>query len=305
VEITREAIAEAAARIAPYVRLTPVLALENGALGVPGRLVLKLESLQPTGTFKVRGAYNLLLSREPGKVVAASGGNFALAVSRAAARLGVEAVVFVPDSSPPEKVRLIEAEGADIRVVPGFYENALQASRRHVVEHGGLLAHAYDQPEVVAGAGTCGMEIMAQVPEATAVLAGVGGGGLIGGIASAVRNAARVVAVETEGTPTLHAARAAGHPVDVEVSGLAVSSLGAGRIGELAWEANRWIAGSLLVTDQAVIAAQRLLWQECRLVAEPGGATALAGLSSGAYEPAEGETVVVVVSGANGISPFS
>lgn len=298
-------IGEAAARIAPYVRLTPVLTLESGALGLPGRLVLKLESLQPTGTFKIRGAYNLLLSREPEKVVAASGGNFALAISRAAARLGIEAVVWVPDTSPPEKVRLIEEEGADVRVVPGFYENALQASRRYVAEHGGLLAHAYDQPEVVAGAGTCGMEIMAQVPAATTVLAAVGGGGLIAGIAAMVKDDARVVAVETDGTPTLHAARTAGYPVEVAVSGVAVSSLGAARIGGLAWEANRWVTDSLLVNDGAVFDAQRLLWQECRLVAEPGGATALAALVSGAYVPTANDTVVAIVSGANGLSPFS
>jgi threonine dehydratase len=299
-EITTGAIEEAANRIAPYVRYTSVLELEAGALDVPGRIILKLDLLQPTGTFKIRGAFNLLLAREPELVVAASGGNFALAIAHAARVLGVRAHLFVPDSSPPEKIRGLQDSGAEVTVVPGVYKNALAVSQSFAGEVGGFLAHAYDLPEVVAGAGTCGVEILRQVPGVDSILVAVGGGGLIGGVASAVRTRARIIGVETEGTPTLHAARAAGHPVEVEVGGLALSSLGSSRLGEIAWEAARqWVTDSLLVSDEAVRQAQRFLWERCRLVVEPGAATTIAALLSGAYVPAPEETVVALVCGAN------
>jgi len=299
-EITRSAIQTAAIRIGPYVRRTPVLELEVGAIDVPGRVILKLDLLQPSGTFKIRGAFNLLLANSPERVVAASGGNFALAIAHAAGVLGIPAHLFVPDSSPPEKIQRLRESGASVTVVEGVYRDALAASREFVADNGGLFAHAYDQVEVVEGAGTCGVEILMQVPDVDTVLAAVGGGGLIGGIASAVRDQARVIGVETEGTPTLYAARAAGHPVDVEVGGIALSSLGASRLGDIPWEAARqWVSDSLLVTDEAVREAQQLLWSRCRLVVEPGAATPIAALISGRYRPAADENVVALICGAN------
>jgi threonine dehydratase len=299
-EISREAIAVAATRIVPYIRRTPVLQLEVGAMDVAGRIILKLDLLQPTGTFKIRGAFNLLLATRPELVVAASGGNFALAVAHAARVLGIHAHLFMPDSSPPEKFQRVHDSGATVTVVKGIYRDALAESRAFVAETGGTLAHAYDEAEVVEGAGTCGLEILDQIPGVDTILVAVGGGGLIGGIASAVRGQARVIGVETEGTPTLHSARAAGHPVEVEVGGLAVSSLGSSRLGDIAWEAARqWVADSLLVTDSAVVEAQRFLWETCRLIAEPGAATTVAALLSGVYVAAANETVVAVVCGAN------
>lgn len=299
-EISREAIAVAATRIVPYIRRTPALQLEVGAVAVAGRTILKLDLLQPTGTFKIRGAFNLLLATRPELVVAASGGNFALAIAHAARVLGIHAHLFMPDSSPPEKFQRVHDSGATVTVVKGIYRDALVESRAFVAETGGTLAHAYDQAEVVEGAGTCGMEILDQIPAVDTILVAVGGGGLIGGIASAVRGRARVIGIETEGTPTLHSARAAGHPVDVEVGGLAVSSLGSSRLGDIAWEAARqWVADSLLVTDLAVVEAQRFLWETCRLIAEPGAATTVAALLSGVYVPAGNETVVALVCGAN------
>lgn len=268
-------------------------------------MVLKLDMLQPTGTFKIRGAFNRLLA-EPDlrRVTAASGGNFARAIAHAARRLGIESDLFVPDSSPQEKIDALSAYGSNVHVVPGVYPDALEASIGFAAEVGGVFAHAYDQPEVVAGAGTCGMEIAAQVPDATTVLVAVGGGGLIGGVASWFRGGVEVIGVETEGTPTLHSAMAAGRPVDVELSGLAVSSLGASRIGEIAWEvASQWVSRSLLVGDDDVRAAQRWLWEEARLVVEPGSATPIAALLSGAYRPSPSEKVVALICGANTASP--
>jgi threonine dehydratase len=297
---TREDIIAAAARISGHVRRTPILELDHAG-GVPNGTVLKLDLLQPTGTFKIRGAFNLLAAtKRPERVVAASGGNFALAIAHAARELGIVADLFVPDSSPPEKIGRISAYGAKVHVIAGVYHHALAASREFAADSGGLLAHAYDLPEVVAGAGTCGMEIAAQVPTATTVLVAVGGGGLIGGISSWFRGDAKVIGVETEGTPSMHAAIAAGGPIEVEVSGLAVSSLGSNRIGDIPWNAiSQWVEGSILVSDDEVRTAQRWLWNETRLIAEPGAATTVAALLTGKYQPQPGEKVVALVCGAN------
>ncbi|MGQ0849587.1 MAG: threonine/serine dehydratase [Actinomycetota bacterium] len=297
---TREDIIAAAARISGHVRRTPILELDHSA-GVPNGTVLKLDLLQPTGTFKIRGAFNLLAAtKRPERVVAASGGNFALAIAHAARELAIVADLFVPDSSPPEKIERISAYGAKVHVIAGVYHHALAASREFAADSGAVEAHAYDLPEVVAGAGTCGMEIAAQVPTATTVLVAVGGGGLIGGISSWFRGDAKVIGVETEGTPSMHAAIAAGQPIDVEVSGLAVSSLGSNRIGDIPWDAiSQWVEGSILVSDDEVRAAQRWLWNETRLIAEPGAATTVAALLTGRYQPEPGEKVVALVCGAN------
>jgi threonine dehydratase len=303
-EITRSDIAAAAARIGPYVRRTPVLDLAD-AMSPDYRFFLKLDSMQPTGSFKVRGAFSSLTASplpEAG-VVAASGGNFGLAVAHAARTLGVAARIFVPDTSPQEKIGRISRLGTDVEVVRGHYADALAASTQWAEETGARELHAYDQPDVVAGQGTCGREIMDQVPTATSIVVAVGGGGLIGGIASWARHDLRVVGVEPKACPTLHAARAAGEPKDVPVGGVAVSSLGATRVGGIAWEANRWIDDDVLVSDRAILDAQEWLWDACRVLAEPAACAPVAALATGAHRPAPGEIVVAIVSGANTRGP--
>jgi threonine dehydratase len=294
----------AAERIAGHVRRTPVLTVEVGDLVPDARgrpLALKLDLLQPTGSFKVRGATSLLtgLDVPPAGVVAASGGNFGLAVAWAAGRLGHRASVFVPDSSPASKLDPLHGLGADVHVVPGYYADALAAADEHVAATGAARAHAYDQREVVAGQGTAALELTDDVPDVDTVLVACGGGGLLAGVAAWCGERVRVVAVETERTATFAAALAAGHPVDVEVGGLAASALGARRIGEHAWAARHLVDRSLVVSDAAVGDAQRRLWDAARLVAEPGGATALAALTSGTYRPGPDEAVAVLVCGAN------
>jgi threonine dehydratase len=289
-------------RIAGRVRRTPVLELEPSALGVAGRVRLKLELLQHTGSFKPRGAFNRMLSAEVPEagVIAASGGNFGLAVAFAARELGHRAEVFVPESSPPIKARRIRDQGADVRVVPGYYDEALAVSRERAAETGALELHAFDQAEVVAGQGTIGAELSEQVPDADTVLVAIGGGGLIGGIAAWFEGRTRVVGVEPDGCPTMSEALRAGRPIDVEVGGLAADSLGARRAGAFAFAAaSRYVEHVLLVTDDAIRDAQRRLWEELRLIAEPGGAAALAALLSGRYRPDPDERVVVLVCGAN------
>lgn len=299
--VSRAEVDAARARVDGRIRRTPVLTVEPAAFGSPQPLHLKLDLLQPTGSFKVRGAMSLLTATDVGSagVVAASGGNFGQAVAWAATQLGHRAVVFVPATSPEEKIAPIRRWGAEVRVVDGYYHEAFQAAKAHVTEAGAVWAHAYDQREVVAGQGTAAVEVLADVPGVDTILVACGGGGLLAGIAGCVQDEVKVVAVETEGTPTLHAARTHGGPVDIEVSGISASALGARRLGELAWAAQPWVDDALLVSDGEVVAAQRALWRETRSVAEPGGATALAALTSGRYVPSPNEQVAVLVCGAN------
>jgi threonine dehydratase len=300
--VTRADIEGAAQRIAGRVRRTPVMRLEAGAFGVEGELVLKLELLQHTGSFKPRGAFNRLLSAEvpPAGVIAASGGNFGLAVAYAARETGHPAEIFVPETSPAVKAERIRDQGADVRLIPGYYADALEACRERAEETGTLFMHAYDQLEVVAGQGTIGMELSDQVPEATTVLVAVGGGGLIAGIASWFAGDVRVIGVEPRRCPTLTEALRSGGPVDVEVGGLAADSLGSRRAGDIAYETSRrFVEEVVLVQDDAIVDAQRVLWSSCRLIAEPGGAATLAALRSGAYHPRKDERVVVLICGAN------
>lgn len=248
----------------------------------------------------MRGAFNLLKSHDVSTgVVAASGGNFGKAVAYAARELAVPAVIFVPDTSPQEKIGQIAKYGAEVHVVDGYYDDALAASHEYVEGKGGYFAHAYDQAEVMAGQGTLGRELVSQVSNVSTILVAVGGGGLIGGIASWVRDDVRLVAVEPVGCPSLHEARKAGGPVIAPVGGVASSSLGAAKVGDHTWVANRWIDESVLVDDDAILEAQRWLWENSRLWVEPAAASTIAALLTGTVEPGPDETVVAVLSGAN------
>lgn len=290
-------------RIDGYVRRTPVLELGPGAFGLEGRITLKLELTQHTGSFKPRGAFNKLLSSEVPDVgvIAASGGNFGLAVAYAARTLGHRAEIFVPSNSPKVKAEGIRALDAEVTVVEGYYDEALDASRARVEESGALVLHAYDQPEIVAGQGTVGAELADQVPDADTVLVAIGGGGLIGGIGAWYEGRTRVIGVEPETSTSMTAALAAGGPVDVTYGGYAADSLGTKRAGEIAFEiVSKHVERVVLVSGDQILEAQRRLWREVRIFAEPGGAAALAALLSGGYVPEPDEHVVVVVCGANG-----
>jgi len=298
-EVTPGDIEAAASRIDPFVRHTPILELGQ-VISDDYRLVFKLEHLQVTGSFKPRGAFSILTSRDvsPFGVVAASGGNFGIAVAYASSRLGYDATVFVPETSPSEKIDRIAEHGADVRVTPGYYDDALVASEEFAAETGAFAAHAYDQPEVMAGQGTLAREIDQRIAVGV-VLCAVGGGGLIGGIASWFRDRVKVVAVEPELCRSFNAAMEAGHPVEVEVSGVAASSLGARSIGHHPWRARAWVDESVLVRDDDIVEAQRWLWAETRIAVEPAAATPLAALRTGAFRPDDGTNVVVVLSGGN------
>lgn len=303
--ITRADIEAAHARMRAYVRETPVIDVEPDAFGTAtgaARLTLKLEQLQHTASFKPRGAFNRVLSHAvpPAGLIAASGGNHGVAVAYVAQRLGHRAEIFVPEISAPAKIARIRDYGAHVTVGGATYAEALEASQRRAAETGALVVHAYDQPETVAGQGTVALEWEAQRPNLDTVLVAVGGGGLIGGIAAWYGRRVKVVGVEPEGCAALTQAIASGKPVDVPVSGIAADSLGARRVGTVMFElAQAHHVTSVLVSDDAIRESQRALWRALRIVAEPGGAAALAALTSGAYRPARGERVGVLVCGAN------
>jgi threonine dehydratase len=299
--IARPDVEAAWARIRPHVRRTPVLELPAGAFGAAVPLSLKLEQFQVSGSFKGRGAFHKLLVSKvsPAGVIAASGGNHGAAVAYAARALGHRAEIFVPTISSPTKVGRLKSYGAVVSQVGAVYAEARAESEKRAGETGALAVHAYEDPEVFVGAGSVALEFAEQARFDTLLVA-VGGGGLIAGCAAAIGDRVKVVAVETEGTPTLHAARQAGRPVEVKISGVAADSLGASRIGVPNFEiAQKLVTQSVLVDDAAVRVAQRALWEEVRVIAEPAGATALAALMAGAYRPAAGERVATLVCGAN------
>jgi len=301
--IGRAAIERTYDLIAPYIRVTPVVETSGADFGLAAfPLALKLELFQHAGSFKTRGAFTNLLTRAvpAAGVVAASGGNHGAAVAYAAMRLGVKACIFVPTVSSPAKVARIRSYGADLVVTGDRYADALAASEIRAAESGALSVHAFDQEETLLGQGTLALELARQAPALDTLLVSVGGGGLIGGIAAWCGGRPRVIGVEPETAPTLTRALGAGRPVDAPAGGLAADSLAPRRVGELMFPiAQAHIARVLLVSDAAIRGAQDALWATLRVVAEPGGAAALSALLSGAYAPAAGERVGVVISGGN------
>lgn len=286
-----------------FLHQTPLWKLPGAALGLDcAEVWLKLEHLQVGGSFKARGMLNRLLSNPipASGVIVASGGNAGIATAAAARELGVKCEVFVPQVSSEAKRATLRELGAEVVVTGAAYAEALQACLARQQQTGALLTHAYDQPEVVIGAGTLAQEIETQGGLPHSVLVSVGGGGLIAGIASWFQQRARVVALEPELAPTLYRAREARQPVDVAVSGVAADSLGAKRIGGIAWAVTRQhVPTALLLPDTAIKTAQRWLWQQMKLAVEPAAALGLAALHIGAYQPAKDEVVCLVLCGAN------
>jgi threonine dehydratase len=301
--ITRERIAATAKLIGPHVRRTPVLATDLGDFGLPpGRVVFKLEYLQHSGSFKARGAFaNLLMNTvAPPGVAAASGGNHGAAVAYAANMLGKPATIFVPSVTSPAKVDRIRSYGAKLVIAGDRYADALAASEVFVRETGALAIHAFDAHETLLGQATVGLEIEQDVPNLDTLLVAVGGGGLIGGIAAWYGDRIRLIAVEPELSPTLHMALAAGAPVDAPAGGIAADSLAPKRVGAKMFPfARDYVERSILVTDDEIRTAQLSLWEQLRIVAEPGGSAALAAVLSGKYRPQPDERIGVLLCGAN------
>jgi threonine dehydratase len=301
--LDREQIADAHRLIEKHIRRTPVLEMDSTEFGLPAfPLTLKLELSQHTGSFKARGAVaNLLMRQVPAAgVVAASGGNHGVAVAFAAQKFGVPARIFVPSVASAAKKKRIEEYGAHLEIAGESYSDALQASQRWIAEAGAMPVHAFDQRETVLGQGTVGVEVQEQAPEIDTLLVAVGGGGLIGGIATWYGGKIRIIGVEPKTAPTLSKALEAGHPVDAEAGGIAADSLAPRRVGEIMFPiAQKWVERVVLVSDEEIARAQQMLWKCARIAAEPGGAAALSALTSGEYRPAKDERVGVVICGGN------
>ncbi|HYW47291.1 MAG TPA: threonine/serine dehydratase [Bryobacteraceae bacterium] len=303
IPIDRDAIAKTYTTIRPFIRRTPVVQVDGSDFGLHcAALTLKLELLQHAGSFKSRGAFTNLLTREvpPAGVVAASGGNHGVAVAYAANKLGKPATIFVPVVSSPAKRDRIRGYGAHLVVTGDRYSDALAASEQWTAQSGAMPIHAYEQIETLLGQGTVGLEFEEQDPALDTLLVAVGGGGLIGGIAAWYAGRVRIIAVEPEAAPTLAMAFEAGRPVDAPAGGIAADSLAPKQVGRMMFPiAQAWVERSVLVPDEAIVAAQRALWDVLRVLAEPGGAAAFAALLSGRYQPQPGERVGVLVCGGN------
>ena len=301
--ITQNDIKLTESLIRPHIRRTPLIEVNGADFGLSDNPVtLKLEMMQHGGSFKCRGAFANLLTREipPAGVVAASGGNHGVAVAYGAMKLGIPAKIFVPNIASPAKIERIRQLGADLELSGELYADALAASEQWLGQTGALSVHAFDQRETILGQGTLGTELEGQAPDIDTVLVSVGGGGLIAGVAAWYANRTKVVGVEPEASPTLFAALEAGAPVDAPAGGVAADSLAPRRVGENVFPiAQRFVDHVALVSDDAIRTAQVALWDELRVVAEPGGVTAFAALHCGAYQPQAGERVGVVISGGN------
>lgn len=300
-------IRAAYSRIRQHIRRTPILEMHGAdfALGA-FPLFLKLELLQHTGSFKARGAVTNLMSRQvpPAGVVAASGGNHGVAVAFAAKKFNVPARIFVPSVCPAAKRQLIQGYGADLVIAGDRYAAALEASKAWEAQSGAMPIHAFDQRETLLGQGTVGLELEEQVPDLHTLFVAVGGGGLIGGIAAWYQKRIAVVGVEPQAAPTLARALAAGGPVDAEAGGIAADSLAPKKVGELMFPiAQQYVQQVVLVSDDEIRDAQELLWKSARIVTEPGGAAALAALTSRRYRPGNGERVGVLICGGNTTAP--
>ena len=293
------AVRSAARRIRGLIRPTPLFDVGE----VSGANVrLKLETFQLAGSFKIRGALNSLLAAPPGtsSVVAASGGNHGIAVATAAAQSRLSSTIYVPTAASPTKAARIERAGATLIRVPGSFLDADRLAREHATADGALYVHPFDDPDVVAGQGTVGLEIVSAWSDVDLVVASVGGGGLAAGLVQSAAGRFEVVAAEPELCPTLAASRSAGEPVTVDVAGVAADALGAPRLGEIAWQTlGRADVDPVLVSDAAILAAQRELWLEWRIAAEPAAACAWAALGALDAERLVGRNVAVVICGAN------
>jgi len=308
--ITPDDIDKTYPTIQPYIRRTPAVRADLADLdqGVSrsASVTFKLEMLQVAGSFKARGAFANLLLRDIPEVgvAAASGGNHGVAVAYAAHRLGVPARIYVPTVSARAKIDRIRELGAHLVVGGDRYADALAAAQAWVADSGALSVHAFDQRETLLGQGTLGLELEHQVDGLDTVLVPVGGGGLIAGVAAYLEDRVRVVGVEPDGAPTLHRARAAGHPVDAPTGSIAADALAPRRVGELVFPITQaYVDDVVLVDDQAIRLAQRRLWAALRVVAEPAASVGLAALLSGVYRPEPGENVAIVLSGSNTTLP--
>ena len=306
--VTLEDVEAAAARIAGKVRRTPLVRPEPSALGLPHGLLLKLESLQVSGSFKARGATNKLSSLPADELarglITASGGNHGAAVAHAAKVAGVPATVVVPQGVSPLKVAKIRATGADLIEHGAIWDESNQRAQQLAKERGQTYVHPFMDPLVIAGQGTVALEVLEEAPGIDTLLIAVGGGGLIAGMAvaaKAIKPGVKIIGIEPTGAPTLKVSLDAGRVVRLERITTRVPTMASLQTGELNLEACRGrVAQVVLVEDEQMQDAARALWLDQGIAADLSGAAAIAALMTGAYRPEPGERVCALVCGAGG-----
>ncbi|HET9014394.1 MAG TPA: threonine/serine dehydratase [Thermomicrobiaceae bacterium] len=304
--VTLQDVVAARAVVASRVHRTPLVG--SAALGrmVGAPLYLKLECWQKTGSFKPRGVLTKIAALSPAErargLVTFSAGNHAQALAWAAAAEGVPATVVMPSAAPATKIAATEGYGATVVREPdrlALFSHAQSLAD----EHGYTLVPPFDDPAVVAGQGTVGLEVLDDLPEVGTVVVPIGGGGLIGGIATAVKSRrprARVVGVEPEGAPKMWRSRREGHAVHLDLVDTIADGLSAPFAGELPFGlVERYVDDLVLVTDDEIRRAMALILERCKVLAEPAGAAALAALLTGKATFRPGEPVVAIVSGGN------
>lgn len=305
--IALEAIEAAARRIAGHVRRTPVLSADCLSRPITdARLFLKLELLQPTGSFKARGAMNKVLTMSQDELlrglVTASGGNHGLAIARAGMCMSVPTTVFLPSSVAPEKLRRFAGWGADTQIVEGSWDAADEAARAFADRTGASYVHPFADPLVAAGQGTIGIELLEALPELDVVIIAIGGGGLISGLGSALkalRPSIRVIGVEPTGSPTLKRSLEAGHVVTLPEVTTKVATMACRRTDETVFRTVSEVADDiLLIEDADMQRAAEWLWFEFGLAADLSGAAAVAALLSGRIVLESGASAAALVCGA-------
>ena len=300
-------IEAAAERIAPYIRRTPNI--RATALAEPvteATLSLKLECLQPTGSFKARGATNKLLTTPKeelaGGVVTASGGNHGLATARAAKLAGVPATIFVPKSITPAKVEKLKRWGATVEIIGDIWNETNLHALAFAKENGAAYFHPFADANVIAGQGTIGLELLAEVPEVDTVLVAIGGGGLISGMSVAIRAlkpSVRIIGIEPEGSPTLKASLDAGRLVRLPSVTSRVATMSCAETDQRVFELVRdHVDDIVLVSDESMLEASRWLWFELGIAADLSGAAAIAALQTGVLGFPAGHSIAALVCGA-------
>ena len=300
--ITQTEIEAVYDRIKNYIRKTPVFDCDANELGLGFPINLKLESIQHAGSFKTRGAFNNLLSANLNSAgfTAASGGNHGAAVAYACQALGFKSKIFVPTISSQVKIDRIKRYSAEVHVEGELYSDAAKLCEQFQTKSGFINIHPYDSATTIAGQGTLALEWEQQVPDLDTVLVAIGGGGLIAGIGSWYHDRTKVIGVEPQHSNALFVARNQGRPTEVPINSVAADSLGAKIAGDLPHKITiETVDDLILVKDEDIIHAQSLLWSEFQIIAEPGGATALAALISGKYFPKPNEKVGVLICGGN------
>jgi threonine dehydratase len=305
--ISLEDVRAAAARIAPHIRRTPVVAVTQALRpATNAQLWLKLECLQASGSFKARGAMNRLLTTEPAAmahgIVTASGGNHGVATARASHIARVPTTVFVPEGASALKRAKLAEWGADVHTVGALWDEADKAARAFAAERGAVYFHPFADSAVVAGQGTIALEILEDLRDVSLFLIAIGGGGLAAGMSTVLRAlapSARIVGIEPVGSPTLHASLVAGHVVTLPRVTTKVPTMACGRTDERVYSIlSNTLDEIVLIEDADMFDAARWLWFEMGLAADPSGAAAVAALRCGAVRPLPGERVCGLVCGA-------